>query len=442
MNWIIKREVLIKSFLIDSLLVTFIFNFSNKKFHLDLTYTRVFIISISWFILSYIFDRYYDYIKYKYLNNLKSIGINFLKTLVISLSVFVFLKLFRIFNLDLGYLHLYNFYFIFYLSIISSLFNFVLSFLYFDGKSGKDTWIFVGSDEKLNNLKNEINKIHKNIIIKKISQSLFSDFYEFKYKGIIVDSGFALSEGFAHTLFNLKNKGINLLNLENWCSRFLERYPIDLIDDNLLMQELGVNKFLIQFRIKRLGDIFIGSFLALLSIPIILVSCLLIYLEDGGPVFYKQIRTGQYEKTFEIIKLRTMKVNAEDSGPQWSKLGDKRITKLGTILRLTRIDELPQLISVIKGEMSLIGPRPERPEIDQVLKIKIPNYSLRYLIRPGLSGWAQVNIPYGASISDSVNKFSYDIYYLKHTSILLDFLICLRTIRLVFNARGAIPTNY
>ena len=115
MNWINKREVLIKSFLIDSLLVTFIFYFSNKKFHLDLTYTRVFIISITWFILSYIFDRYYDYIKYKYLNNLKSIGINFLKTLSISVSVFVFLKLFRIFNLDLGYLHLYNFYFIFYL---------------------------------------------------------------------------------------------------------------------------------------------------------------------------------------------------------------------------------------------------------------------------------------------------------------------------------------
>ena len=110
-------------------------------------------------------------------------------------------------------------------------------------------------------------------------------------------------------------------------------------------------------------------------------------------------------------------------------------------MRKTRFDEIPQHYSVIKGEMSLIGPRPERPEIDQALKAKIPNYSLRYLIRPGLSGWAQVNIPYGASISDSIKKFSYDIYYLKHTSIFLDFLICLRTIRMVFNARGAIPKN-
>ncbi len=441
MNWFSKRKVLIKSFIIDSILLTFLFYFSNEKFNLDLSYLRLVIIFLGWIILSYIFDRYYDYVKYKYLNNLKRIGINFLKTLGITVSVFVLLKFFRIFNFELGYLHLNNFYFIIFLSFISTLLNFSLSFLYFDGKSIKETWIFVGSDKKLNNLKYEIKKIHSNIIIKKISQTFCSDPYKFKYQGIIVDSGFDLNKSIADTLLNFKNKGMNLLNLEIWCSRFLERYPIDLVEDDLLFQDLGVNKFSIQFRIKRLGDIFIGSFLALVSIPIILVCCLLIYLEDGGPFFYKQIRNGQYEKTFEIVKLRTMKVNAEDYGPQWSKIGDKRITKLGKILRLIRIDELPQLISVIKGEMSLIGPRPERPEIDQALKIQIPNYSLRYLIRPGLSGWAQVNIPYGASISDSIKKFSYDVYYLKHTSILLDFLICLRTIRMIFNARGAIPIN-
>jgi len=441
MNSIIKRKVLIKSYLIDSLLLIFIFYFSDEKFYLDLSYLKVIIIFLGWFIFSYIFDRYYDFVKYKYLNKLKRIGINFLKTLGISISVFALLKLFRIFNFELGYLHLYNFYFIFYLSTISSFLNFSLSFLYSDDKSTKETWIFVGSDEKFKKLKNEIKKVNLNIILKAISQNFCSDLYEFKYKGIIVDSGFSLNKSITSSLLDLKNKGVHLLNLENWCSRFLDRYPIDLIDDNLLIQDLGVNKFSIQFRIKRLGDIFIGSFLALISIPIILVCCLLIYLEDGGPIFYKQIRTGQYGKTFVIVKLRTMKVNAEDSGPQWSRLGDKRITKLGKILRLTRIDELPQLISVLKGEMSLIGPRPERPEIDQALKNNIPNYSLRYLIRPGLSGWAQVNIPYGASIADSINKFSYDIYYLKHTSILLDFLICLRTIRMVFNARGATPIN-
>ena len=441
MNSIIKRKVLIKSCLIDSLLLIFIFYLSDEKFYLDLSSLRVIIIFLGWFIFSYIFDRYYDYVKYKYLNNLKRIGINFSKTLGISLSVFALLKLFRIFNFELGYLHLYNFYFIFYLSIISSFLNFSLSFLYSDCKLNEETWILVSSDEKLNKLKNEIKNVNLNIRLKTISQNFCSDPYELKCKGFIVDSGFALDKDVAYKLSTLKNKGVNILNLENWCNRFLERYPIDLLDDNLLMQDIGVNKFLIQFRIKRIGDIIIGSFLALLSIPIILICSFLIYLEDGGPVFYKQIRTGQYEKTFEIVKLRTMKVNAEDNGPQWSKLGDKRITKLGKILRLTRIDELPQLISVLKGEMSLIGPRPERPEIDQALKTKIPNYSLRYLIRPGLSGWAQVNIPYGASISDSIKKFSYDIYYLKHTSIFLDFLICLRTIRMVFNARGAIPIN-
>ena len=136
-----------------------------------------------------------------------------------------------------------------------------------------------------------------------------------------------------------------------------------------------------------------------------------------------------------------MYINSEKNGPQWSIKNDLRITIIGKFLRRMRIDELPQIISVIKGEMSLIGPRPERPEFNMKLNKLIPNYHLRNYVKPGLSGWAQVNIPYGASISDSIKKFSYDIYYLKHTSIILDFLICLRTIRMVFNARGATPNK-
>ena len=140
-----------------------------------------------------------------------------------------------------------------------------------------------------------------------------------------------------------------------------------------------------------------------------------------------------------MYKLRSMKSNAEKDGVKWSTQDDNRITKVGFWLRKTRIDELPQLFSVLTGDMSLIGPRPERPEIDEMLIKEIPNYNLRYLVRPGLSGWAQVNYPYGASVEDTKMKFSYDIYYIKNLSTFFDFLIFLETIRLVFNFRGSQP---
>ena len=134
-----------------------------------------------------------------------------------------------------------------------------------------------------------------------------------------------------------------------------------------------------------------------------------------------------------------MRMNAEENGPQWSERHDMRITKIGQIMRTLRIDELPQLFSVINGDMSLIGPRPERPEIDKKLTKKIPHYNLRYKIKPGLSGWAQVNYPYGASIEDARVKLSYDLYYIKNFSILLDCIIFFKTLKLVLNGRGSRP---
>ena len=173
--------------------------------------------------------------------------------------------------------------------------------------------------------------------------------------------------------------------------------------------------------------------------PILITAALLIYLEDRGPIFYSQRRSGLMNKDFYIIKLRTMYTNAEENGPQWSTNKDKRITKIGKLLRKYRLDELPQLLNVLKGEMSLIGPRPERPEIDKNLSKEINNYNLKYLAKPGLSGWAQVNYPYGASVEDAKMKLSYDLYYIKHFSIFLDLLIFFKTIKLVFNAEGSIP---
>ena len=169
----------------------------------------------------------------------------------------------------------------------------------------------------------------------------------------------------------------------------------------------------------------------------------MIYLEDKGPIFYTQTRSGLNGKIIKIIKFRSMHVNAEIDGIQWSKNNDKRITRIGRILRALRIDELPQLFCVIFGSMSLIGPRPERPEIEEKLFTKLPYYKSRYILKPGISGWAQVNYHYGASVADTKQKLSYDIYYISNFSFFLDLLIFFKTIKLVLNAKGYKPKkNY
>jgi lipopolysaccharide/colanic/teichoic acid biosynthesis glycosyltransferase len=167
----------------------------------------------------------------------------------------------------------------------------------------------------------------------------------------------------------------------------------------------------------------------------------LIKLDDGGPVFYRQVRTGLYGERITILKLRSMAVDAEAQGARWARANDQRITPIGRWLRRLRIDELPQLLSVLRGEMSLIGPRPERPELEDQLEGAIPHYRMRHWIRPGLSGWAQVCHPYGASIEDSRQKLSYDLYYLRNASFPLDLLIVFKTIRMVFSGKGAEPKH-
>jgi lipopolysaccharide/colanic/teichoic acid biosynthesis glycosyltransferase len=165
----------------------------------------------------------------------------------------------------------------------------------------------------------------------------------------------------------------------------------------------------------------------------------IIKLEDGGPVLYSQIRTGLYGQPFRIWKLRSMRKESEAQGVQWASRRDPRITRVGGCLRRLRLDELPQLVNVIMGDMSLIGPRPERPEFENNLEQLIPHYRIRHWIRPGLSGWAQVCFTYGASVDDSRTKLSFDLYYLRNFSLGLDGLILLKTIRLVARAEGALP---
>ena len=213
--------------------------------------------------------------------------------------------------------------------------------------------------------------------------------------------------------------------------------PAFLSDEGLAYDDLPwAATFSVQAQLKRLADLFLASVLLLITAPFVLASALLIWLDDRGPIMYAQQRSGWLGRPFRVLKLRTMTVQPSDAPAMWTTPGDQRITSVGGLLRRFRIDELPQLLNVLKGEMSLIGPRPERPELEHNLECEIPHYRKRHWMRPGLSGWAQVCAPYASSVEESDLKLSYDLYYLRHFSTWFDLLILFRTVKIILKAQG------
>jgi len=189
--------------------------------------------------------------------------------------------------------------------------------------------------------------------------------------------------------------------------------------------------------LKRIGDLFFGLIGLVLSSPLMVAVAVAVRLDSEGPVIYQQTRVGRMGKCFEVLKFRSMRMDAEkQNGAQWATKNDPRVTRLGRILRKYRLDELPQFFNVIRGDMSFVGPRPERPCFVEDLKQKIPYYDERHSVRPGLTGWAQVQYTYGASVEDAFNKLEYDLFYLKNVSLTFDLLIILQTVRLVLAGRG------
>jgi sugar transferase (PEP-CTERM system associated) len=176
---------------------------------------------------------------------------------------------------------------------------------------------------------------------------------------------------------------------------------------------------------------------AVLSLPLVVLTAILIKIDSRGPVFYKQERVGKNGRPFVLTKFRSMKNDAEKAGPVWANKGDERITRVGRIIRKTRIDEIPQFWNILRGEMNFVGPRPERPHFVAQLAQEIPYYEQRHLIAPGLTGWAQINYPYGASIEDARQKLQYDLFYIKNHSLFLDAIILFETIKIILFGRGA-----
>jgi len=186
---------------------------------------------------------------------------------------------------------------------------------------------------------------------------------------------------------------------------------------------------------RRLLDMLLSLVGFALSLPIMALTAVAIKLDSPGPILYSQERVGKHNRTFKIFKFRSMRTDAEANGPVWAGESDPRVTRVGRIIRKLRIDELPQFINVIRGDMTFIGPRPERPVFVEQLEREIPYYSQRHLVKPGLTGWAQIRYPYGASIEDAIEKLQYDLYYIKNQSPALDALILLETVRVVFTGK-------
>lgn len=239
------------------------------------------------------------------------------------------------------------------------------------------------------------------------------------------------------TLLSIKVMGLEVVDGHHLYELESGRLSIDLLRPSALIFSTGFKRRTHAMGIKRLVDI-VGSVLGLaLTLPLFLLVAAVIKLDSQGPVFYRQMRVGLRGQPYMIWKFRSMRHDAEKSGPRWAQEADPRISRVGKWLRKLRIDELPQFINVLKGEMSLVGPRPERPVFVQELREQIPYYDIRHTVRPGITGWAQTQFRYGASAEDSHMKLQFDLYYVKNLSLALDLRVLIETIRVVGLGEGA-----
>jgi exopolysaccharide biosynthesis polyprenyl glycosylphosphotransferase len=429
--WLLTRRRLLVALLIDCSLFALLFiGWFQLRFgtwpaiSVPLTWLLEF-----WLLCSYVLGRYYDHEERPSSMAIKQL-VRTLLTLLLSTAAYLAYLWILAIGAEPTDARGFLLPFLLALALSSGLVQLALNNYVRHWFADLDRWEVVGSEAFRGRLERELQWARKPARLVEPGSSA---------ECFVVEDFSLLSPEQQSRLLVLQADGAPVHSTLGWCEQLLQRFPPDLLQTaDLLRGEFVTPHGSMQRRLKRFGDLLVSGLLLVLTAPLMLLAALMIKLEDDGPVFYGQVRTGLHGRPFQVWKLRSMRVNAEVSGAQWSGRGDPRITRIGRLLRVTRLDELPQLWAVLRGQMSLIGPRPERPEIEQELEHQIPHYRLRHLIRPGLSGWAQVNYPYGASLEDSANKLSYDIYYLRNFSFWLDLLVLVKTMRLVFNARGAI----
>ncbi len=238
-------------------------------------------------------------------------------------------------------------------------------------------------------------------------------------------------------LLECRVRGVPVTDLAVFCERTRGEVPIESLKASHLIYGEGFAQGMGRRLVKRSFDFFASAALFMVTFPIMAITAVLICLESPGPVIYRQERVGRGGRVFTCLKFRSMGLDAERNGPVWAAKTDARVTRVGRFIRKTRIDELPQLWNVLRGEMSFVGPRPERPVFVEQLRAQIPFYEVRHSVKPGLTGWAQVRYSYGASVEDACRKLQFDLYYVKNNSLFLDVLILLETVRVVLFREGA-----
>lgn len=299
--------------------------------------------------------------------------------------------------------------------------------------------ILIGSEETLELVKTEIDS--KPHLGYKIQATYSHDFSKFAIDAdtqlIAVERNLPKDSDIYNRIFGLLGTGVEIIDLARFAEKISGKIPIKAIDESWFIEYCGHQESRSFDVIKSLVDKSIAIILLIILIPFALILFPILLIVHGRPIFFKQTRTGLNNIPFVLYKLRTMVIDAEKNGAQWAKPGDARITPMGKFLRKSRLDELPQLLNILKGEMSLVGPRPERPEIiDSKLAPSIPYYNLRHLVKPGVTGWAQVTFRYGFSQEDSKEKLQYDLFYVKNRSPWLDILVFFKTVKTVLTGAG------
>jgi exopolysaccharide biosynthesis polyprenyl glycosylphosphotransferase len=265
------------------------------------------------------------------------------------------------------------------------------------------------------------------------SRNLLPQLQEKKINTLILTEDVAMNFDLLQDLYRCLEARINFMDWTQFYEIICEKIPASLVNQAWFLENLREGEKGFYDKVKRNTDIIAAGILLVLTSPFWLLIALAIKIEDGGPVLYWQERIGKDRKPFKLCKFRSMKKDAEkNTGAVWAKKEDPRVTRVGKFLRRAHLDELPQMLNVFRGDISLVGPRPERPEFVTELEKKIPHYQVRHLIKPGFTGWAQLKFRYGRSVMDSQEKFQYDLYYLKNRNLFLDLGILLKTLQLIF----------
>lgn len=280
-------------------------------------------------------------------------------------------------------------------------------------------------------LKNEKGEALKKIVLKMCAVGKIDIIVDFS-EDLLKDSQLV------DILLQYKLGGLQFYNYLEFYEMYENKLPISHLSSKWFLENSGFEIYYNNFnlRAKRLLDLIFAIIIGICTLPLMLLAAIIVKLESKGPIFFIQERIGEGNKKFNIVKFRSMTTDAEKNGPQWASKNDNRVTRWGKIMRATRIDELPQLWNVLKGEMSFVGPRPEREYFIQQLEKEIPYYNLRHTVKPGLTGWAQVMYPYGASIEDAYRKLQYDLYYIKHHDVIFDIKVLLKTVTIVVFGKG------